>query len=60
MSTNSTHKYLAMLEWLQVSLKTVGFPVMDQVMEGSVLEERDPKGILFIGKGPILSCKNAR
>ncbi len=37
-STNSTHKYLAMLEWLQVSLNTVGFLVMDQVMEGSVLE----------------------
>ena len=24
MSTNSTHKYLAVLEWLQVSLKSVG------------------------------------
>ena len=59
MST-TPHKYLAMLEWLQVSLKTVGFPVMDQVMEGSVLEDRDPMGILSISKGPILSCKNAR
>ena len=43
-----------MLEWLQVSLKTVGFPVMDQVMEGSVLEYRGPIGDLVHQEGANL------